>query len=200
MEAAPTPRGQRTRELLLSAAVEELVAHDGAMELADVARRAGVSAGAPYRHFASKSALLVALVDAFYDNWEAEAYHPTFEEVSDDWWVREKHRILCTVAFHYAHPLGAVMQQHLVADAEASRQQRVRTDRQIHGAVVNVARGQALGRVPAHIDAGLCGPLLMGGVNQALHSALAGERMDPERVALQLQGFMGRVLCIEDAT
>lgn len=192
-----TARGRQTRERLLAAATEELVANDGVMDFGTVARRAGVSAGAPYRHFASKSALLVALVDAFYDAWEAEAYRPTFDEVSADWWVREQERIRRTVAFNYAHPLGAVLQQHLIADGEASRQQRARTDRQVHGAIKNVRRGQALGRVPSHIDAAICGPLLMGGVNQALHSALAGDRrLGPDRVTRELQAFMGRVLCI----
>ncbi len=193
-----TERGRQTRRRLLEAATEELVAHDGVMDFAAVAERAGLSPGAPYRHFASKSDLLVALVDAFYDEWEALAYRPTFEEISDDWWVCERERIQRTVEFHYAHPLGALVQQRLIGDAEAVRHQRLRTDSQVRGAVKNVSRGQALGRVPRHIDAELCGALLMGGVSQALHSALARRRRLPrERVICELQGFMQRVLCIE---
>ena len=199
MARGSTNRGRETRERLMTSAVAELVAHDGRVDFGAVARRAGVSAGAPYRHFSSKSDLLVALVDAFYDAWEAEAYHPTFAEVSDDWWVCEQERIRRTVAFHYAHPLGALMQQRLLGDAEAVRHQRSRSDRTVRGAVKNVRRGQALGRVPAHIDAEVCGALLMGGVNQALHSALAGpQRLDADRVCRQLQQFMQRVLCIEE--
>lgn len=199
MPTGRTQRGRRTRERLLDAAVHELVAHDGAMDFAAVALRAGVSAGAPYRHFSSKSDLLVALVDDFYDAWEEVAYRPTFEEVSDDWWVCEKERIRLTVEFHYRHPLGALMQQRLIGDGEAVRHQRLRTDRQVRGAVKNVARGQSLGRVPEHIDAQICGALLMGGVSQCLHSALAHKRkMSKERVVRELQCFMQRVLCIED--
>ncbi|MCB9762090.1 MAG: helix-turn-helix transcriptional regulator [Alphaproteobacteria bacterium] len=199
MNTGQTRRGRRTRERLLDAAVRELVAHDGVMDLAAVTRRAGLSAGAPYRHFSSKSDLLVALVDAFYDEWEAVAYRPTFEEVSDDWWAREKERIRRTVQLHYDHPLGALIQQRLIGDAEAVRHQRLRADRQVRGAVKNVRRGQALGRVPADIDAELCGALLMGGVAQGLHSALApAQRMCQERVVRALQRFMQRVLCIED--
>ena len=200
MPTGQTQRGSRTRERLLDAATQELVAHGGAVEFAAVALRAGVSAGAPYRHFSSKSDLLVALVDAFYDAWEELAYRPTLEDVSDDWWVREKERLRLTVEFHYRHPLGALMQQRLIGDAEAVRHQRLRSDRLVRGAVKNVARGQTLERVPAHIDAEICGALLMGGVSQALHSALAHQRkMSRKRVVRELQRFMRRVLCIEDS-
>ena len=83
MPVGQTSRGRQTRARLLEAASEELLAQDGAVDFGAVAKRAGVSAGAPYRHFASKSELLVALVDGFYDEWEAIAYRPTFEEVLD---------------------------------------------------------------------------------------------------------------------
>lgn len=198
MNAPQTTRGRRTRARLLDAAIEELATHDGVLELAAVASRAGVSAGAPYRHFASKSELLVALVDSFYDEWEQLAYRPTLEEVSDDWWEREQERIRLTVEFHYQHPLGALMQQRLIGDAEAVRHQRVRSDRLIRGAVKNVTRGKKLGRVPSHIDAEICGALLMGGVTQALHGALARDRkMSRKRVVRELRSFMQRVLCLE---
>lgn len=195
-----TRRGIQTRERLLIAAADELLAKDGVLEFAAVANRAGVSAGAPYRHFSSKSELLVELVDAFYDEWERVAYRPTFEEVSSDWWEREKERIRRSVEFHYDHPLGALMQQRLLGDPFAVRHQRVRSDALIKGAVKNVRRGQALGRVPRHVDADLCGPLLMGGVGQCLHAALGGKRrMSKERVVSGLQQFMENVLCIEHA-
>jgi len=198
MSTRTTPRGTRTRARLLEAATAELVAHEGSVEFAAVAERAGVSAGAPYRHFASKSDLLVALVDDFYDAWEALAYRPTLEEVSNDWWVCEQERIRLTVDFHYEHPLGALMQQRLIGDAQAVQHQRLRSDRMVRGAVKNVRRGQSLGRVPAHVDAELGGALLMGGVSQGLHSALAGgRRMSRKRVTRELQAFMQRVLCIE---
>lgn len=167
------------------------------MEFGAVAQRAGVSAGAPYRHFKSKSDLLVALVDAFYDAWEALAYRPTLEVVSEDWWLCEKERIRLSVAFHYEHPLGALMQRGLLGDAAAVRHQCVRADRLVRGAVKNVARGQRLGRVPSSIDPEICGALLMGGVSQCLRHALGRERrMRRERVVRELQAFMRRVLCI----
>ncbi|MEM7609880.1 MAG: hypothetical protein AAF411_31420, partial [Myxococcota bacterium] len=124
-------------------------------------------------------------------------YRPTFEAMSDDWWEREKERLRVTVGFHYRHPLGSLIHQRL-GDAEAVRHHQVRADRLIRGAVKNVSRGKSLGRVPAHIDATLCGPLLMGGVGQCLHAALGGKRpLARKRVLAQLHHFMARVLCID---
>ena len=55
-----------TAEKLLEAAEAELIASDGQMEMAAVARRAGVSVGLAYHHFGSKAGLVAAVVDAFY--------------------------------------------------------------------------------------------------------------------------------------
>ena len=194
-----TQKGETTRRRLLEAARDELLAHRGTFEFAAVARRARVSAGLPYRYFASKSALCVALVDEFFDAWEAIAYRPTFEEVSDDWWVREQTRIAKTVDFFYDHPLGSLIVTRFAGDAEVVGALRRRLDRQVHGATTNVARGQRLGRVPDFIDAELSGALLMGGVHQALATALSHDpRMKRDRVVSTLVDFMRRVVCIDN--
>jgi AcrR family transcriptional regulator len=67
---------------LLRAAAEELV-EVGELEVAAVARRAGVSVGLPYRYFGTRSGLLIAVVDDFYDRLgkacALRAYHaPTW--------------------------------------------------------------------------------------------------------------------------
>lgn len=196
-----THKGEATRRRLLDAARDELVACRGAFEFAAVARRARVSTGLPYRYFASKSALCVALVDEFFNEWEATAYRPTFEEVSEDWWIREQTRIAKTVDFFYDHPLGALIVTRFAGDAEVVGALRRRLDRQVHGATTNVARGQRLGRVPTHIDAELAGALLMGGVHQALATALSADPpMARHRVVSNLVDFMRRVICICDET
>jgi len=194
-----TARGEATRRRILSAARDELVCCGGAMEFAAVAKRAGVSAGLPYRYFASKSALLVALVDEFFDDWESVAYRPTFAHISDDWWVCEQTRLEKTVDFFYTHPLGPFVFTHLAGDADVMAGIRERLNRQIRGAAGNIATGQQHKRVPKHIDAELCGALLMGGVYQAITQALSTQpRMPRERILRELQHFMQRVLCIEE--
>ncbi|MDH6194041.1 AcrR family transcriptional regulator [Mycobacterium frederiksbergense] len=49
------------RQQLLDAARDELVDGNGAIELSGLTRRAGLSTGALYHHFGSKSGLLAAL-------------------------------------------------------------------------------------------------------------------------------------------
>ena len=60
-----------TRELLLRSAMQELVVNKGTLEIGDVTKRAGVSVGAPYHHFGSKSELIAAVVDGFYERYDA---------------------------------------------------------------------------------------------------------------------------------
>lgn len=193
-----TERGESTRERLLEAAREEIIQGGGGMELAAVARRAKVSPGLPYRYFASKSALLVAVVEAFYDALDEEIYKPTFEEVSGDWWVRERHRIESMVDFFYRDRLGLFIVSQIAGDAAVVESQQRRLSRQLHGASLNLQKGQTLGRVPTHIDVQLCAALLMGGIYQALNHALRQEPPLPqERVTSQLTRFMSHVLELE---
>lgn len=192
-------RGKVTRQKLLEAARFELAEHSGAMELAAVAKRAGVSAGLPYRYFDSKSALVVAVVESFFDAADEAAYRPTFEEFSDDWWARERHRIDRMVSFFYEEPLGAFVVSQLAGDADVVSAQHRRVMRQIRGATTNVRTGQSLGRVPAHIDPAIAGPLLMGGVYQTINYALTKKPRAPKaKIIAELQAFMRKVLEIEE--
>lgn len=172
------------------------MAGDGEMSYADVAARAGVSAGAPYRHFSSKSQLIVAVVERFFDACEEAAYVPTFEEAGDDWWSRERVRIQRIVGFFFADPLGLLVARGMVGDADVAQAQRRRLDRQAHGAARNVARGQALGLVDPHIDPLFAGAVLIGGVYHAIQVALTQGASEPEVLAARLEVFMARTLAI----
>lgn len=190
-----TERGESTRERLLEAAREEIIQGGGGMELAAVARRAKVSPGLPYRYFASKSALLVAVVEAFYDALDDECYKPTFEEVSDDWWECEKHRIITMVDFFYRDKLGPFIVSQIAGDASVVESQQRRLSHQLHGASANLKKGKELGCVPGHIDEDLCASLLMGGLYQAIIVALRQiPPISQTRLTKQLVTFMYNVL------
>ncbi len=196
-----TARGEATRRRLLDAAIEELAANGGDVEFAAVTKRAGTSAGLPYRYFKSKSGMIAALVDEFFDGWEAVAYRPTFSDISDDWWECEKVRIEKTVDYFFDHPLAPLIFTQLAGDAEVVGSVRQRVDAQVRGAAKNVRRGKSLGRVPSHIEPNLTGALLMGGVSQALASALAkSARVSRARLVKELHNFMHRVLCLGDVS
>ena len=66
-----TARSERSRDRLIQAASEALVAGDGNFELRHEARRAGVSVGLTYHRFGSKAGLVAAVVDRFYDELQA---------------------------------------------------------------------------------------------------------------------------------
>ena len=169
------------------------------MELAAVAKRAGVSTGLPYRYFDSKSALVVAVVESFYDRLDDAAYRPVFEEVSDDWWVREQHRIAKLVGCFYEDPLAPFVVSRLSGDAEVVTALHRRVARQVRGATSNVRHGKTLGRVPSHIDESVAGALLMGGVYQAIAHALNQQpRLGQSKLVRELQAFMRKVLEIEE--
>ena len=177
----------------------EITEAAGNMELAAVAKRAGVSPGLPYRYFDSKSALMVAVVESFFDALDDAVYRPVFDDVSDDWWVRERFRIKRMVAFFYDEPLGPFIVSRLAGDASVVNAQHQRRSRQVRGAGANVRTGQSLGRVPAHIDPKVAGALLMGGVYQAIALGLTSEpRMSKKHITTQLQQFMRKVLEIEE--
>src|SRR3954464_14355091 len=72
------------RNALIQAGLE-LLAEGGAQELdlRKVARRAGVSHAAPYRHFADKQALIASITEEGF-RWLAERIQTTLREVSDE--------------------------------------------------------------------------------------------------------------------
>ncbi|MEL6187161.1 MAG: TetR/AcrR family transcriptional regulator [Myxococcota bacterium] len=190
-----TERGQRTRERLLDAARDLIVAGDGDCAFADVAARAEVSAGAPYRYFPSKSALLVAVVERFFDALEAEAYRPRFEDAAGSWWQGERMRISRYIEVFHTDPLGALVVRGLASDPEVARTVRQRLDKQSRGAARNIRRGQTLGYVAPGLDPALTGALLMGGIYQALAVGLAETRPDRERwLTKEIEGFMAKVV------
>src|SRR6516225_5158968 len=72
------------RNALIQAGLE-LLAEGGAQELdlRKVARRAGVSHAAPYRHFADRQALIAAITEEGF-RWLAEQIQETLRDAPDD--------------------------------------------------------------------------------------------------------------------
>src|SRR5258708_29712691 len=93
------------RNALIQAGLE-LLAEGGAQELdlRKVARRAGVSHAAPYRHFADKQALIAAINEEGF-HWLAERIQATLHEVPDEPFEQLLGVALAYVRFSEAHPL-----------------------------------------------------------------------------------------------
>ena len=86
------PKAPESRRRLLDAAAAELVARDGRLEVAPVAARAGTSVGLIYRNFGSKAGLLAAVVDDFYDRYDAQVFDAPLAGLPG-WAARERARL-----------------------------------------------------------------------------------------------------------
>ena len=110
--ANPSRRRRRdpaaARADILAAAGRLLAQNDGALEMAWVAREAGVSQGLAYHHFGSREGLLVAVVEDFYDRMENEVLMAPMAEFAG-WEARELHRSERYIAFLLNEPLGCLL-------------------------------------------------------------------------------------------
>src|SRR4051812_24683569 len=110
---------EATRQRVLAAATRELIARDGRLEIAPVARRARGSVGIIYHHFGSKQGLLAGVVDDFYDRFDALVIDPN-PAPRTSWGTRERERTRLAVDFHYDDPLAGVILARLAREPEVA--------------------------------------------------------------------------------
>src|SRR3954467_7558325 len=114
--ALPPERAELSRARIISAAREVLVEGGGDFELAELARRAGVSVGLPYHRFGSKAGVMGAVVTEFYDGIRRAI---DLRDVADlDWSVRERERLRRLVDYLYGDPLAEVIISSLGREPE----------------------------------------------------------------------------------
>ena len=105
----PAPARKRdskaSRRSIMEAARNLLAQGGGDLEMAWVAREAGVSQGLAYHHFGSKEGLLSAVVDDFYDRVEASVLMARLDEI-EGWEPREHERVRRYIEFLLGDPLG----------------------------------------------------------------------------------------------
>lgn len=185
-----TRRGEETRSRLLDAAAAELIERDGALEVASVAGRAGVSVGLLYRYFGSKAGLVAAVVDDFYDRFEAEISEVDLDH-DLDWAARERRRVERTVAFHCREPLAPVILLRLAREPEVADVEMRRIAGLIENATRGVHKAQRRGEIPSSVDATVVAAVVIGGFRVAIAESLTRTR-PPDQAALaeQLWHFM----------
>lgn len=188
-EGTLTARGEATREKLLRAAVDELIDRDGALEVASVAQRAGVSVGLLYRYFGSKAGLVSAVVDGFYDRMLQET--SAARDAGPTWADRERRRLEISVAFHYREPLAAVILSRLAREPEVASVEVQRMAILVEETARSVQRAQARGEIDADVDARMFGAMLIGAVRVAIGEALTrASRPSQEKLVDELWRFM----------
>jgi AcrR family transcriptional regulator len=188
MEQQWSARGAAARQRILAAAAEELAA-TGDVEVAAVARRAGVSVGLPYRYFGTRSGLLSAVVSAFHDRLDEAVTDREFDGAT--WHERERARVTAWVSHLYDDPLAPVVLGRPGGDADSAGTERQRLHQAIEQGARNIARGQRDGDLPAGRDPELLVAAVLGGVHTAVAVALTRTpRPDRARVAAELWAFV----------
>lgn len=154
------------RQQLIDAARAELVDGNGAFELSGLTRRTGLSTGALYHHFGSKSGLLTAIYDGFYDGLRhaiADAHLP-----AGDWATRERDRTHRFVAYHLADPLAPILLNRTAGDPQLTELEAAYIDNLIDNAAANIRHGQQTGELSTDLDADTAGAYVIGGLRHGI--------------------------------
>lgn len=186
-----SPKAQNTRASLLEAARNELIEHNGALEVGRVAERAGVSVGLIYRYYGSRAGLLAAVAEDYYARYQAQVMAADPLPESHDWLQREEQRVQRAVAFVYAEPLAALVLVSLAREPEVAALEARCIAANVRQGADNIRRGQASGQLAAELDAELVSAMILGGLHQALLEALGRQpRPEPQPLARQLWHFI----------
>lgn len=188
MAANTTARGAATQRSLLDAAVAEW-SETGEVEVAAVARRAGVSAGLPYRYFGTRAGLLIALVEDFYGRLEHAAVMRVYD--APTWLQRERGRVADWVSFLYGEPLAPLLLGGRVGEGEVAAEHSRWLARLTETAARNVAHAQHAGELPADRDPKMFAAATLSGVHAMSSLALRTTPRPPaEEVAEQVWLFV----------
>lgn len=166
-----TTKGKATRERLLAVASELAISSQGHIELAQVAEQAGVVQGVVHRYFGSKSGLISAMVDDYYDRFHKQVLELYLNDTGD-WAVHERLRLRMGIQFHYDEPLSAVLHSTFVRDPVVARREAERIDGVIDLTARGIVRAQSRGELPQHIDPELAGAAMFGAMQAVLSKAL----------------------------
>lgn len=149
----------------------------GDLEVAAVARRAGVSVGLPYRYFGTRSGLLIAVVEDFYDKLGRASALRAYD--APTWAAREQQRIRDWVSFLYTEPLARVVLGGLTGDGQVAAAHSRLLRRLTELGAQNIARGQRDGELPGDRDPEMLAAATLGGTHAIAAVALSRSPRPP---------------------
>ena len=185
-----TARGTVTRQRLIDAAREELIDTGGVLEVAGVVRRAEVSPGLLYRYFGSKDGLVAAVVNAFYDDYDAAVFAVVLDPDAG-WSARERRRLEREIAFLCDDPLARVIVGRRLREGAAAQVDAERLAGQIRLAARNVGHGQRAGEIDPGVDANLVAAAFLGAFRELMGEALRRDRVPSRRALLDILVRLG---------
>jgi AcrR family transcriptional regulator len=175
-------RAAATRRRLLEAAGDELIA-TGDVEVAAVARRAGTSVGLPYRYFGTRSGLMSALLEDFYERLMSETVLGHYEGTT--WLERWRAQVATWVGHMYADPLAVVVLGRMVGDARVAAMEARCFKQVIDLGAKHFAAGQSEGHVAADRDPVLLAAAVVGGMRAILTIVLDQDPRPDQAVVMR---------------
>jgi AcrR family transcriptional regulator len=177
-----TQKGRATRERLVACARDIAIANDGHLEIAWVAEAAGVVPSLVNRYFGSRSGLISALLDDFYDRLRAEVFDLDLDD-QGTWAQHERIRLEKGVHFHYTDPAAVIIYTCLSRNPEVALTENRHIDTVVKRAAASIRRGQKHGELPSSVDPELAGAAMFGAMQRVMVSALSrSPRPRPDRV------------------
>ncbi|MFC4563482.1 TetR/AcrR family transcriptional regulator [Nocardiopsis mangrovi] len=189
-------RGRATRARLLTEARAVILSGGGSLEVAEVARRAEVSAGLLYRYFGNKNGLVTAVVDEFYDSYDAEVF-TTRLSGPGSWARRERDRMRREIDFLCDDPLGRVIVGRRLREPAAAQTDAERLARQIDIAARSIAKGQRDGELDAAVRPGFAAAAILGAFRELMAEALSGDGDPPRAELLDVMWRAGSSLLLQ---
>lgn len=180
-----------TRDQILQAARAELVEGGGDVELARVAKRAGVSDGLTYYHFGNKAGLIQALVHDFYTAMDDRVTAVPF--AGDTWAERERGRVFAMVEFFYHDPVALLVATRLRTEPSLIAEEAERTKRMNELGARNIAQAQSTGEINTTYNPLLLVSMILAGVTEGVRVALSTSPATPLRDAQnEIWAFVAR--------
>ena len=181
---------------ILAAAEEILRDGDGELEMGQVAEKADVSVGLAYHYFGSKSGMLGAIIDAFYDRYNQVVNQYIDPDIP--WRVREKDRLMAAVEFLYNDPMAPVILGKMAHTNQVAAVESAQHEEMIEMAIRNIASGIRRGDIGGHIDPTIAGAAITGAMRSGIMHAMAMRpRPDPAKLTHQIWGMIAGALDIE---
>ena len=181
---------------ILAAAEEILRDGDGALEMTQVAEKADVSVGLAYHYFGSKSGMLGAIIDAFYDRYNQVVNQYIDPDIP--WRVREKDRLMSAVEFLYNDPMAPVILGKMAHTNQVAAVESARHEEMIEMAIRNIGSGIRRGDIGGHIDPTIAGAAITGAMRSGImHAMTMRPRPDPAKLTHQIWGMIAGALDIE---
>lgn len=182
---------------ILAAAQACLVEGNGDFEIGDLAKKAGVSEGLPYRYFGSKVGVIEAVIQDFYSRYHAVVNQEY--DIDVGWSERERDRIIKAINFLYKDPLSPIVFGKLSQISESEIAMLTNQAQISKYAIRNIQHGIASGQLNPELDPEIANAAIEGAIRSCVTFALTkSTRPSKKLLADQIWALMAGALGVKE--